>query len=74
MKHVTVLFEDEELYAAMEEEAARRQLPLQTVITEALREWLESQEDAELLPAVDAALAEWREKGGIEAAEFFRKL
>ena len=71
---MTVLFEDEALYTAVKVEAARRNLSLKDMVTEALREWLEDQEDTELLPALEAARAEWREKGGTEAQEFFRQL
>jgi hypothetical protein len=74
MKRITVLFEDEALYAAVKAEAARRNCSLNAVVTEALQEWLEAQEDAELLPLIDAAQAEWEEKGGVEAGEFFRRL
>ena len=74
MRSMTVLFEDEDLYIAVKVEAARRNRPLKDLVTEALREWLEDHEDADLLPVVDAARAEWAEKGGIEAAGFFRKL
>ncbi|MBI2911168.1 MAG: hypothetical protein HYY05_03430 [Chloroflexi bacterium] len=74
MKKMTVLFEDEALYTAVKVEAARRNCPLKDLVTEALREWLELQEDAELLPVIDAAEAEWREEGGIEAGELFRQI
>jgi len=29
-----------------------------------VREWLDSHEDAELLPTIEATHAEWKEKGG----------
>lgn len=74
MKRMTVLFDDEALYTAVKVEAARRNLPLKVLVTEALREWLETQEDGELLPVIEAARAGWREHGGIEAAEFFAQL
>ena len=74
MKRMTVIFEDEALYTAVKVEAARRNRPLKDIVTEALREWLEAQEDAELLPAIEEAQAEWKEKGGTEAGEFFRQL
>ena len=74
MRSMTVLFEDEDLYIAVKVEAARRNRPLKDLVTEALREWLEDHEDADLLPVVDAARAERAGEGGIEAAGFFRKL
>ncbi|MBI4493575.1 MAG: hypothetical protein HY690_12365 [Chloroflexi bacterium] len=74
MKRMTVLFEDESLYTAVKVEAARLNRPLKDLVTEALRQWLAAREDAELLPAIEAARAEWREQGGVEAGEFFRQL
>ncbi len=73
MKRMTVIFEDEALYTAVKVEAARRNRPLKDLVTEAVREWIESQEDAELRPAIEAARQEWKEKGGVEAGEFFRQ-
>src|SRR5258708_6451742 len=74
MRRMTVLFEDEALYRAVKVEAARRNRHLKDLVPEALRDWLESQEDAELLPAIEEARAEWHEMGGIEASKFFRAL
>ena len=74
MKRMTVIFEDEGLYTAIKVEAARRNRALKDLVTEAVREWLANQEDLELRPTIAAAREEWREKGGIEASEFFQKL
>ena len=74
MKRMTVIFEDEALYTAVKVEAARRNRPLKDIITEAVREWLEAQEDAELLSTIEQARIEWKEKGGAEGGEFFRQL
>ena len=74
MKRLTVRFEDEALYTELQAEAARRNQPLADVVAAALREWLDAQEDADLLPLIDSAQAEWENEGGIEAAEFFRRL
>lgn len=74
MKRMTVLFEDEALYTAVKVEAARRNTPLKDLVTQAVREWLENQEDAELLPSIEMARAEWEENGGVEAGGFFRRL
>ena len=41
-----------------------RNQPLKKIVAEALHEWLEAQEDAELLPEIEAARAEWLQKGG----------
>jgi plasmid stability protein len=74
MKKLTVVLDDDGLYTAVKVEAARRNRPVREIVAEALRAWLESQEDAELQGEIDAARAEWREKGGREAGQFFREL
>jgi hypothetical protein len=74
MKRMTVVFDDDALYTAVKVEAARRNRPLKELVTEALREWLEEQEDAEWLPTVEAARADWREHGGVEARELFQRI
>ena len=63
-RRMTVVFHDEELYTHLKVEAARRHMPASDIITDAVREWLESREDAELLPVIETARAEWKEKGG----------
>lgn len=73
-RRMTLVFDDEELYTTLKVEAARRHRPAKDLVAEALREWLETQEDAELLPEIERARAEWEEKGGTEAGEFFRQL
>jgi len=74
MKKMTVVFDDDALYTTVKVEAARRNQPVKKLVSQALREWLEAQEDAELLSEIEAARAEWQEKGGIEASEFFARL
>ena len=74
MKKMTVVFDDDALYTTVKVEAARRNQPVKKLISQALREWLEAQEDAELLSEIEATRAEWQEKGGIEASEFFGRL
>lgn len=63
-RKMTVVFHNEDLYTYLKVEAARRHKPASDIVAEAVREWLESREDAELLPAIEAARAEWRQKGG----------
>ncbi len=63
-RRMTVVFHDEDLYTDLKVEAARRHKPASNIIAEAVREWLEIREDTELLPAIEAARAEWQEKGG----------
>ncbi len=73
-RRMTLVFDDEELYMTLKVEAVRRHRPAKDLVAEALREWLEAQEDAELLPGIERARAEWEEKGGTEAGEPFRQL
>lgn len=63
-RKMTVVFHDEELYTYLKVEAARRHMAASEIIADAVREWLESQEDAELLPTIEAVRTEWKEKGG----------
>lgn len=73
-KRMTVVFHDEDLYTTLKVEAARRHKAASDIVAEAVREWLESREDAELLPLVEAARAEWQEKGGRPWAEVEREI
>ena len=63
-RKMTVVFHNEDLYTYLKVEAARRHMPASDIITDAVREWLEKQEDAELVPVVEATREEWKEKGG----------
>ena len=71
---MTVVFHDEELYTHLKVEAARRHVAASNIVADAVREWLESGEDSELLPAIETARAEWREKGGRPWPEVERRL
>jgi len=57
-RKMTVVFHDEDLYTHLRVEAARRHMPASEIIADALRKWLESREDAESLPAIEAARAD----------------
>ena len=63
-RKMTVVFHDEDLYTQLESEAVRRHIAASDIVADAVREWLESLEDDELLPVIEAARTEWREKGG----------
>lgn len=63
-RRMTVVFHDEDLYTQLKVEAARRHMAASDIIAQAINDWLESREDAELLPVIEAARTEWREKGG----------
>ncbi len=61
---MTVVFHDDALYTNLKVEAAIRNTPASYIVAEAVKEWLESREDAELLPVIEEARGEWKEKGG----------
>jgi len=63
-RKMTVVFHDEDLYTYLKVEAARRHMAASEIITDAVRQWLENREDAELLPVIETARTEWKEKGG----------
>jgi len=73
-RRMTVVFHDEELYTYLKVEAARRHMAASEIITDAVREWLENREDAELLPVIETARSEWKEKGGRPWSEVEREL
>ncbi len=73
-RRMTVVFHDEELYTYLKVEAARRHMPASDIIADAVREWLESREDAELLPVIETTRAEWKEKGGRPWSEVEQEL
>jgi len=73
-RRMTVVFHDEELYTQLKVEAARRHMAASDIIAQAINDWLESREDAELLPVIEAARTEWREKGGRPWSEAEREL
>jgi hypothetical protein len=63
-RKMTVVFHDEKLYTYLKVEAARRHTAASEIITDAVRQWLENSEDAELLPVIESARTEWGKKGG----------
>ena len=73
-KRMTVVFHDEGLYTDLKIEAVRRHKSASDIVAEAVQEWLEDREDAELLPVIKAARAEWQEKGGRPWAEAEQEL
>ena len=63
-KLMTVVSHNEELDTCLKIEAARRHKPASDIVGEAVQEWSEKQGDMELPPIIDAARAEWLERGG----------
>jgi hypothetical protein len=65
-RKMTVVFHDEDLYTSLKVEAARRHIPASKIMTDAV--------DAELLPVIEAAETEWKEKGGRPWSEVEQEL
>ena len=63
-RRMTVIFHNDELYTDLKVAAIRRRLTASEIIAEAVTEWLESREDAELVSVIKAARAEYQAKGG----------
>lgn len=55
---ITVALDDKELYRAIKHAAIERDLTLREIVTEALQEWLEKQEEIEDLSAIAQAEGE----------------
>ena len=73
-RKVTLVFHDEDLYTQLKIEAVRRRTTASNIVADAVREWLGSREDAELLPVIEAARTEWKEKGGRPWSEAEREI
>jgi hypothetical protein len=71
---VTIAMRDEALYRAARIRAVESGRQIRDVIEEALREWLERQEDAEDRGLAREALAEYAAAGGEDADAFFRRM
>ncbi len=63
-RKMTVVFNDEDLYTQLKIEAVKRHIAASDIISDAVREWLESREDAELLPLIETSRKGWKENGG----------
>ena len=63
-RKMTVVFHDEDLYTYLKVEAARRHIAASDIVADAVQEWLDAREDEELVPLVEAAVVEYKEKGG----------
>lgn len=63
-RRMTVVFHNDELYTNLKVAAVRRHLTASEIIAEAVTEWLESREDAELIPVIKASRAEYKAMGG----------
>ena len=70
-KRMTVIFDDDGLYRALKMEAARQGRHAKDIVADAVREWLEANEDNELQSGLGGARDEWVRQGGVEAGELF---
>lgn len=73
-RKMTLVFHDEDLYIQLKIEAVKRRTTASDIVADAVREWLESREDAELVPAIEAARTEWKEKGSRPWSEAEREI
>ena len=73
-RKMTVVFHDEDLYTYLKVEAARRHMPASEIISDAVSEWLESREDAELIPVIESVRSEWNKEGGRSWTEVEQEL
>lgn len=71
---ITLDLADAELYRAIKVEAARRDRTVRDVVEEALNDWLDRLDDVEDIAVADAAMEDYRQRGGIDAAEVFEHL
>jgi len=63
---------DDNLYTALKIESAKKRKTAKDIISDALINWLQTQEDIELKEEIKQIRSEWRENGGVEAGEFFK--
>jgi hypothetical protein len=73
-RKVTLVFNDEDLYMKLKIEAVKRRTTASDIVSDAVREWLESREDAELLSVIESARTEWKQKGGRPWSEVEQEL
>lgn len=62
-KRVTVVFRDENTYTHLKVEAAKRNMNASDIVSEAVNEWIESQEDIELSPLIKSSQEEVKSSG-----------
>lgn len=73
-RKVTLVFHDEELYTKLKIEAVKRRTTASDIVSDAVREWLESREDEELIPVIESIKSEWEERGGRSWTEVEKEL
>ncbi|MBM2826001.1 MAG: hypothetical protein HW403_65 [Dehalococcoidia bacterium] len=73
MNKLTVTLKHEYVYKALAETAQKRGIPVEVMAVEVLEDWYDDLFLMEDLTTHKEALAEYKEKGGIDAAEYFRQ-
>lgn len=73
MQRLVLNIDDEELLDRLEREAERRGTPLQDLVLEALKWWVQTMEVAQDLADSETSLAEYELEGGIDAFKYFRE-
>ena len=73
-RKMTLVFHDEDLYTQLKIEAVKRRSTASDIVSEAVREWMESREDARLVPLIKDARTEWEKKGGRPWAEVEKEI
>ena len=62
-KRMTVVFKNENTYMHLKVEAAKRNINASDIVSEAVVEWIESQEDLELSPLIRSSQDEVKSSG-----------
>jgi len=62
-KRMTVVFKDENVYKHLKVEAAKRDINASEIVSEAIVEWIESQEDINLAPLIKESQEEAKKNG-----------
>ena len=62
-KRMTVVFQNENTYTHLKVEAAKRNINASDIVSEAVVEWIESQEDLELAPLIKNSQEEVKSRG-----------
>lgn len=73
-RRMTVVFDDEGLYTALEVAAVRSGQHAKDIIAQAVCESLQAREDEELQNDLAESRREWERYGGREAGDFFSEL
>lgn len=73
-RKMTLVFHDEDLYTQLKIEAVKRRTTASSIVANAVREWLESRKDEELVPIIESGVAEYKENGGRPWSEVEREL